>query len=338
MKIVYLGDPNPQLTGAHRAAALGRLGHQVEIFNPSRLYPQIRLLAPLHVRTGFRLIAPIVEKRLRSLLGGMEWDLLWVDAGPELNPGFYRWAKARGQPVVNYNCDNPFVRRDFRKWDLYKKTVRYHDLTLLPREKNIEQAKAAGSRLAHLASLSYDPVAHDPAQVPGAVRESRELVFVGSWMPERGPFMAALVQRGIPLQIFGDHWPKAREWKVLQTAWKGPALYGPHYVQKILEAKVALGLLSQGNEDEHTQRSAEIPFMQGGVFCAPRTPKHLQMFREGEEAVFWESPGECASQVQHLLLNPARRAAMSRQARQRVIQLKISNDEVLARALALLER
>lgn len=338
MKIIYLGDPNPHLTGGHRARALERLGHQVEICNPSLLYPHIRLLAPVHVRTGFRMVAPIVSQRLQLLLQDKKWDLVWVDAGPELSPGFYRWAKARGKPIVNYNCDNPFVGRDFQKWALYKRAVRYHDLTILPREKNLEQAKAAGSRLTHLASLSYDPVAHDPAQAPGADRESRELVFVGSWMPERGPFMVALVQRGVPLHIFGNHWSKAKEWKVLRAAWKGPALYGPDYVQKILEAKVALGLLSQGNEDEHTQRSAEIPFMQGGVFCAPRTPKHLQMFREGEEAAFWESPEECAAQVQHLLLNPARRTAMSRQARQRVIQLKISNDEVLARALALLER
>ena len=87
-----------------------------------------------------------------------------------------------------------------------------------------------------------------------------------------------------------------------------------------------------------TQRSAEIPFIGGGAFCAPRTPKHLAMFQEGKEAAFWESPAECAMQVKKLLNHPEHRAAMVRKARERVIHLGISNDEILARALALLER
>ena len=33
--------------------------------------------------------------------------------------------------------------------------------------------------------------------------------FIGSWMPERGPFMQALLQAGLPLSIWGDHWRKA---------------------------------------------------------------------------------------------------------------------------------
>lgn len=302
--------------------------------NPARFYPYFRLLAPLHVRTGFRLVAPLVARRLRARLETEAWDLLWVDGGPELSPGFYRWAKARKKPIANYNCDNPFVSRDHRKWDLYKKCLPFHDLTILPRHQNIRQAAEHGAKKPFFVPHSYDPVAHDPGQVHNPLRGARPLVFVGSWMPERGPFMTRLLQAGLPLQIFGDHWQKAPESAFLRRAWQGPAVYGSDYVRLILETQVALGLLSEGNEDDHTQRSAEIPFIGGSAFCAERTPRHLQMFREGEEALYWDSPEECVTQVHRLLNHPAERAAMVQKARARVIELRVSNDEVLAQVLA----
>jgi len=313
---------------------LERLGHSVEAINLASLYPYFRLLAPFHVRTGFRLVAPLVAQKLRGRLEKKKWDLLWVDGGPELSPGFYRWAKARGKPIANYNCDNPFVSRDHRKWDLYRKCLPFHDLTLLPRPQNVRAAAAQGAKNPLLVPHCYDPVAHNPGQIRDAHRGSRPLLFVGSWMPERGPLMSALLKARLPLQIFGDHWAKAAEWKVLREAWQGPAVYGPSYVRLILESQVSLGLLSAGNEDDHTQRSLEIPFIGGAAFCAQRTPKHEEMYREGEEAVFWEDPEECAVRVRQLLPNPQKCATMARQARQRVCAMKISNDDILARALS----
>jgi len=282
-------------------------------------------------------VAPLVAQKLRNLLAAKSWDLLWVDGGPELSPGFYRWVRRRGKPIANYNCDNPFVPRDHRKWDLYKKCLPFHDLTMLPRHQNIRQAAEHGAKSPFLVSHCYDPVAHDPAQIRDVHRGSRPLLFIGSWMPERGPFMAALIKAHLPLQIFGDHWAKAPEWKVLRDAWQGPAIYGPGYVRLILEGQVALGLLSAGNEDDHTQRSLEIPFIGGAAFCAQRTSRHQEMYREGREAVFWDSPEECAAQVRLLLQNHEQVITMSQRARARVLKLGLSNDEVLAKALAKLE-
>jgi hypothetical protein len=37
----------------------------------------------------------------------------------------------------------------------------------------------------------------------------------------------------------------------------------------------------------------EIPAL-GALLCAERTDEHLAMYREGEEALFWDSAEECA--------------------------------------------
>jgi hypothetical protein len=132
------------------------------------------------------------------------------------------------------------------------------------------------------------------------------VVFVGTWMPERGGFVAELVRRGLPLAIYGDFWPKAAEWTELKAVWRGPAVYGDDYAKAIQCSKIALGLLSKGNRDHHTTRTAEIPAL-GGLLCAERTDEHTQLFVEGKEAIFWRDAVECVQVCEEMLGNKVRR-------------------------------
>src|SRR5205814_1486 len=120
-------------------------------------------------------------------------------------------------------------------------------------------------------------------------RWQSEVLFVGTWMPERGPFLADLVKLGVPLAIYGTRWEKAREWKSLKSFWRGGWIEGDDYARAIQCSRLCLGLLSKGNRDLHTTRSLEIPAL-GGVLCAERTDEHLALFREGLEAVYWSDP------------------------------------------------
>src|SRR3984893_15402741 len=99
-------------------------------------------------------------------------------------------------------------------------------------------------------------------------------------MPERGPFLARLIELGIPLTIRGNRWNKAKEWPLLENFWQGPGVYNDEdYAKAIQCAKVSLGLLSKGNRDQHTTRSMEIPSLQG-LLCAERTREHESLYRE----------------------------------------------------------
>ena len=61
----------------------------------------------------------------------------------------------------------------------------------------------------------YTPAYHARAD---HARWGSEVVFVGTHFPGRGPFMADLLRRGVPLTIYGNQWEKAREWPLLQKA------------------------------------------------------------------------------------------------------------------------
>jgi hypothetical protein len=120
--------------------------------------------------------------------------------------------------------------------------------------------------------MSADEVAHAPRHLtPEEQRQwHSSVLFAGTWMPERGPFLARLVQLGVPLSIFGDRWHKAREWEQLHHYWRGPGIYNEEdYARAVQCADVCLGLLSKGNRDLSTTRSFEIPHL-GGVLCAER--------------------------------------------------------------------
>ena len=155
---------------------------------------------------------------------------------------------------------------------------------------------------------------------------------MGVWMPERGPFMARLIERGVPLRIFGPRWEKAADYSLLKPHIAGGWVAEEAYAKAVQGAKIAIGMLSKGNEDLHTTRSMEIPAM-GVLLCAERTSDHMGMYRDGEEAVFWRDADECADQCLALLADPDRIKAIAEAGHRRVIQNKAFNEPLMAQVI-----
>ncbi len=338
MKILYLGDDNPHFTSLHRANALRRLGHEVQVVHPRAALPRISLVGGISTRLGYWPFVPWINAGVRRQIANAHFDLAWIDCGAELSPGFHRELRTRGMLTLNYNVDDPFGVRDGRKWDLYRRSVRQQDLTVVVRSENVVEAQAAGARQVLRVFRSYDPVAHAPLKLSTSdyTQWASDVVFVGSWMPERGPFMVRLLELGVPLAIWGNDWQKAPEYERLRPVLRGGAVYGTDYVKAIQCSRIALGLLSKGNRDLHTTRSAEVPFIGGAVFCAERTVEHAEMFRDGVEALFWTSAEECATRCLAALADSMGLRQMAELGRRRILQLNLANDDIARAALALL--
>ena len=104
-------------------------------------------------------------------------------------------------------------------------------------------------------------------------------------------------------------------------------MVGRNYVLAIQGSKINLGLLSKGNRDLHTRRSLEIPYI-GGLLCAERTSEHLEMFRDGKEAVFWSDVNECAQKCLQLLKNDNTIYEIKKAGMKRVRELKVGNEDL----------
>jgi spore maturation protein CgeB len=336
MRILYIG---PELgTSQHRLAALRRLGHDVTVVDSYKAFEKFRLpqafLERWIYKAGAFGLGGTVRRYVLSQVKGAAFDMVFVDSGELLDSATIRDLKKLGNIVANYNQDNPYVPRDGLKWRLFLKALPFYDVVATHRASSAEGAKRAGAARVLLVREAADEAVHRPIELSVADRAlfSSEVAFVGTWMPERGPFLLRLVERGVPLRIYGERWNLAPEYSKLRACVVRGNLEGDDYVKAVRGAKIAIGLLSKGNADLHTTRSLEVPAI-GTLFCAERTSDHLEMYEDREEAVFFDSADECADLCLALLAQPDRIAKISEAGSKRVRRNGDFNETLLSKII-----
>lgn len=335
MRVAYIGPARG--TSLHRARALERLGHEVTLVDPRDWLGQSKWVSRwLHHAGGFG-VGLRIYRPLLAAVAAARPDLIFISQGEFLGPALLGRLRSLGAPIVNYTNDNPFSGRDGLRFRQYLKALPYYDLLVVTFEENVAQAQAAGARQVMRVWHPADERAHRPRELSAEIRKryGADVSFVGTWMPERGPFMVELIRRGVPISIWGDRWQKAPEWPVIAPHWHGPGIYDEDgYATVIQAAKICLGLLSKGNRNLHTGRSIQIPAL-GGLLCAERTSEHLALYDEGREAVFWQDAEECAAHCHRLLADEPLRREIARRGHERARRNNHYNEPMLA---AVIER
>ena len=339
MHILYIGSA--QGTSLHRAEALRRLGHAVSIIDPWELIAKAslrkRMIGKFIYEVGASWLEHFVRRRLGRLLKNQKFDVIWSDQCELIGAHTAAILKEQAEHLITYIIDDPFGGRDKKRFSLFRESLSQYDLVVVVREPNVSEAYINGAKSVLQVQRSADEIAHFPLQLTEKEKEdwASNVTFIGTWMPERGPFLARLIELGVPLSVYGNGWQKADEWRVLKSAWRGPGLLNRDYITAIQCAKVCLGLVSKGNRDMHTTRTAEIPYA-GGLLCAERTFEHVNMYRENDEAVFWSTPEECAEKCFGLLSDETRRQKIAEAGRQRCIQSGYLNEPVVQNILVAL--
>jgi spore maturation protein CgeB len=328
LSILYLGTRNG--TSLDRANALLRLGHRVNHIDLRSLLPQTPWMYRITWKLGGQVFAPWLLRALPKQLAAKRYDVCLVDSGEWVTPRVIALLRQYAGKIVNYCIDDPFGARDVARFRAYRGSLKFYDLCAVVRPQNVAEARRAGAPRVLRVFMSSDEVSHAPRRLTeeDRLRWGTEVLFLGTWFPERGPFLLKLMERGVPVTIRGTNWNKAPEWSALKSAWKGGPVVGDDYAKAIQCAKVNIGLLSKGNRDMHTTRSLEIPSL-GGLLCAERTPEHLDMYVEGKEALFWADVDECAEQCQWALAHEEerRQIAVAGQARNAANQIR--NESVM---------
>jgi spore maturation protein CgeB len=257
-----------------------------------------------------------------------------VDGGEWVTPDVIRTLREHAPRIINYNIDDPLGPRDMRRFASYRMSLPHYDYVFVVRAPNVDEARRLGARAVVRVWRSADEIVHAPRVLDDEDhrRWDCDVLFLGTWMPERGPLLLRIAELGVPLTIRGDRWAKAPEWNSLRGYWKGPSIWGDDYAKAIQCARINLGLTSKGNRDLHTTRSLEIPAL-GSLFCAERTEEHSSMYVDGEEAVFWSTPEECAAVCKSLLADGPKRLRISERGRQRLVRNGHLNNQVMQHLL-----
>lgn len=322
-------------TSRHRHDAFKRLGHRVRLFEPRRAVPASAWVDRIEWHLAPEVPAWAVRRRLSHELDGHHYDLAFVDNGSMISAAAVRLLKQHCRAVVNFNHDDPYGQRDGVRFRAFRAAVPEYDLVTVVRRLNVAEADTLGARDVLRHPMVADDVAHRPRAIGEAQRRhwASEVAFIGSWMPERGPFLSRLIERGVPLALYGSGWQKAREWPRLAPHHRAEHLEGDDYAYAIQCARVSLGLLSQGNRDQHTTRSTEIPML-GGLLCAERSDEHLEMYDDGVEAAFWRDADECADLCLALLADENRRHAMAEAGQRRSHRNRLTSEHLIEAVIA----
>lgn len=335
LNILYLGPISG--TCLDRANALRRLGHQVTHLDLRTLLTKTSWVDKVTWHLGGNLLAPLLIPNLRKALKDQQYDLCWVDGGELVTPKVIKLLRQHAKKIVSYSIDDPLGPRDGARNRAYRQSISCYDLCVVMRAKNVDEAKTLSAKNVMRVFMTADEITHAPRVLSDEDYKewSSEVLFVGTWMPERGSFLLELIKLGVPLTIRGSNWQKAPEWPELKACWMGSSVVGDNYAKAIQCAKVNLGLLSKGNRDLHTTRSSEIPAL-GGLLCAERTNEHAMMYKEGKEVLFWSDAEECAATCKLALSDESRRQAIAKAGQQRLKKNGHLNEAVLAEIIATL--
>ena len=328
LDILYLGSMAG--TSRDRADALRRLGHRIEHIELRKLLPKTAWVDRVTWKVGGHWFAPWIAHSLKEKLTWKHFELCLVDSGELVSPSVVKVLRAHAARVINYNIDDPLGERDKARFIAYRRSLPHYDLCIVVRSENVEEARLLGARDVARVYRSADEIAHAPRLLSEEDRAywGSEVLFLGTWFPERGAFLLELIKRGVPLTICGANWHKAPEWASLKSHWRVGQIRGDNYAKAIQCAKVNLGLLSKGNRDLHTTRSLEIPAL-GGLLCAERTSEHTGMYEEGKEALFWSDVDECAAMCRLALDNEDLRQRISAAGRARLIANGHYNEKIM---------
>lgn len=332
IRVLYVGLDGG--TSRLRIQSLRRLGYDVSVIDPYKALPDNRFIHYWNYHYGMIGTEWVTEFYIRSKLKDSTFDLVFVDHGDKTNAATIRLLKTRCRAIVNYNQDNPYAPGEPARWRLFFGSLPFYDLVVTTKSHAADAGRQRGARKVLAVTSPADEALHRPIALTeeDRARFSADVVFVGTWMPERGPFMLRLVELGVPLRIYGARWNKAPEYDALREYIVLGNLDGEDYVKAIRGAKIALGLLYKAYGDLHTTRSVEIPAI-GTLFCGERTSEHLAMYTEGEEAVFWDGPEDCARKCLDLLAQPERIRQIAEAGYRRVRQNRDFNEVLLPRII-----
>jgi len=332
LSILYLGAMNG--TCRDRSNALRRLGHSITHLDLREYLPKAFWVDRITWNFGGHWFSPVVLNGIKKTLGNANFDLCYVDAGEYVTPRVIVGLRKYAGTIIAFNVDDPFGTRDGARFAAYRLSVPFYDLCAVVRNQNVKEAYERGAQRVSRVFFGADEIKHSPREISAddVLRWQSDVLFLGTWFPERSSFLIDLLERGIPLTIRGSRWNKAREWADLKQYWRGGPIFDDDYAKAIQCAKVNLGLLSKGNRDLHTTRSMEIPAL-GGLLCAERTTEHVAMYREYEEALFWNDADECAVACQLALSSESLRRTIAQAGRARLRANGFYNEDILDKIL-----
>ena len=308
MKMVLAGNWLWPMYEQACAGALRELGVDVIPFEWNRYFNG--LLGKIEAHTMVNIIrVRKLNNDLIELCRKASPDVLFVWKGIHIENNTLETIRDMGVLLVSYNNDDPFSEQYSRSWNInqrriwikFRKNLPLYDMNFVYRSKNITDYQTHGLERVHLLPSYYIPEHNMPLNLHRGVEF--EGVFIGHYEPdERFSCIKALQRAGIKVKIYGSGWEKCREDGYHSLGDIQP-VHGSTYNKTLNKAHFALCFFSKLNNDQYTRRAFEIP-ASGTLLVSRRTDEMEKLYKDGEEAVFFDDEAELVKRITILLSAP----------------------------------
>lgn len=343
MKLLLYGESASPGSGAWcYAETLREMGHEVIAFDDQHGLERYRRFAWRVARRLHRgPLEPHRRDHARALVetaARTRPEICIVLKGLHLGPDDVRALRALGSWTVNINHDDFFSGNPNNWTPRQRAAIAEWDFVFTTRRVNVDEVRPFNPRVEFF-PFAYYPRIHRPVAISDGERERYDVdaVFVGTWERERAALLEQLVAR-VPgrYAIWGTQWHKLARSSPLNRHLRSGPIVLDEMAKALGAARVALAFLRKENRDDYTQRTFEIPAC-GGVLLAERTAEHQRLFREGQEAEYFDprAPDELCDQLRRLLADEPRREAIRRAGREALLRQHHTYRDRLERLLAL---
>jgi len=322
MRVLFVAPLWKGSTSRYRVDAFHQLGHQVVEVDttPADRSREMSPFSRVMNRLGRPRDLAGANRQLLEATRELRFDLLWVEKGRTIAPRTLEAFRAAqpGARVVAYSPDDMLFRPN--QSAAYLAGIPVYDLHVTTKRHHVRGLARLGARDVCFVDNAYDPATHRPLELTPAERArwGSEVVFVGRWERNRIERVVALCEAGVEVTVHGPGW--SREAHAHPRLRVGePWVTDQDYTRAVCGARISLGFLSRLFPDQQTTRTVEIPAA-GGFMLADRTAEHLELFRDGEEAVFFGETGELVEKAVYYLEHDDERRRIAAAGRERCLR------------------
>ena len=322
--ILFVGDLNFFAKGASRINAMEQLGATVIGLPHTPLggdetgTSNISLYFRIAWKLGIHLDTENVNRKILDVTRHKKPDLLWIEKGNMINPSTLKAVHeiSPNTKICAYSDDDMF--HNINRTRAYVKSLHHYDIVFVTKSYNVNanELPALGAKCCVMVDKAYDPNQHMPLKLSMAEQSelSCDVSFIGSYAPERGDVLNFLAVNGISVVAWGNGWKRFKPKNKNLLITNKPLVNNPNdlrFTKGINAAKINLGFLRKINRDLQTDRSVEIPACRG-FMLAERSVEHERLFKDEEEAVYFETNTELLKKIRYYLEHEQKRIKIAK--------------------------
>ncbi len=306
-RVLFVGMTVPGSRTVQRIRTLREMGIEVTVVptHPEGATYEDKPSLAERIRYRLRIPADLggANAAILKQLAASPYDILWLDRAVAIRAATLRAAK-RSAPdlrIVWYAEDDMMNSHHLSYWT--ERALPLFDLWVTTKSANVQahEMPAKGVRRMLFVNNSYDPALHRAVVVTDAERRDlgSDISFVGTFEQARAKSLADLARAGFDVRVWGNGWRRASD-RPAGLRIEDRPVYDDDYAKVVCASRLNLCFLRKENRDLQTCRSIEIPAM-GGLMVHERNTEIAGLFKDGEDAVLFDSDAELIARCRDLL-------------------------------------